>query len=164
MRKCTIVGCVSPVFAKNLCTHHQYLRTDKKKKTPHIMEKEKKEPIEFSFGYRDQTSMFLDLWHDAYVQGKGIVCPFTNEKLDHYKGTQYFWNCFSHILSKGRYTYWKFNPANIRIVHPTFHRICDQGTFEDRKNHPTWKWDEWDSLVLEKKEEYKKFKQDNLLA
>ena len=127
------------------------------------MEKEKKEPIEFSFGYRDQTFMFLTLWHDAYVPGKGIICPFTGEKLDHYKNSAYYWNCFAHVLPKGGYTYWKYNPANIRIIHPTFHRVVDQGTLDERKLYPKWKWEEWDALVLDMKEQYKKFKQDNLL-
>ena len=169
-RTCSADNCSRSVWGtdkitgKGYCQRHQFFRTDKKKKTSHIMEKKKKEPIEFSFGYKDQTSLFLDMWHDAYVPGKGVVCPFTNEKLDHYRNTQYFFNCFSHILPKGRYTYWKFNPANIRIVHPTFHRVASHGTLEERKYHPGWKFDEWDALVLEKKEEYQKFKQENLLA
>lgn len=148
---------------EGFCASHQWKRTDKKKKTTTVMEKEKKEPIEYSFGYRNQTDMFFDLWEKAYVPGKGVVCPFTNEKLDHYRNTQYFWNCFMHILPKGRYTYWKYNPANIIIAHPTFHRVCDAGSLAERKHHPTWNFEAWDSLVLEKKEEYRKFKQDNLL-
>lgn len=84
--------------------------------------------------------------------------------LRSFVGTQLFPNCFMHILPKGRYTYWKYNPANIIIAHPTFHRVCDAGSLAERKHHPTWNFEAWDSLVLEKKEEYRKFKQDNLLA
>lgn len=166
MRKCF---CGRPVFGTDkdtgigYCSSHQWKRTDKKKKTPHIMEKEKKEPIEFSFGYRDQTSMFLDLWHDAYVPGKGIICPFTGESLYRFKGTTYFFNCFSHVLSKKNYSFWKLNPYNIRIVHPSFHSLTHFGTFADRKLHPTWNFDLWDQEVERLKIEYQQFKKENLL-
>lgn len=175
MKRCKSEGCRNYVFSNLYCLNHQYKRTDSKYLDRKRMEKEQKTnpharvnvmpaPIEHSFGYKDQTSMFLDMWHDAYVPGKGVICPFTGEKLDHYFRSQFFWNCFAHVLPKGRYTYWKYNPANIRIVFPVFHRIVDAGTLEERKHHPTWDFEAWDSLVLEKKEEYRKFKQDNLLA
>lgn len=146
------------------CQSHQWKRTDKKKKTPMVMEKEDKKPIEHSFGYINQSDMFFDLWEKAQVPGKGIICPFTHHRLNCYFGSSYFFSCFAHILPKGRYTYWKYNPDNIAIVHPDFHAVVDGGSTDDRKKHPEWDFDAWDALVEKKKAEYVQFKKDNLLA
>ena len=163
------------MFSHLYCLNHQYKRNDTKYLDRKKMEKEKSLnpharvnvmplPIEKSFGYTNQMEMFLDLWHDRYVSGKGIICPFTGEKLDRFKGTSYFWSCFMHVLPKGRYTYWKLNPHNVIIAFPTFHRVADQGTLDERKEHPSWRWDEWDALVIDMKEQYRKFKIENHLA
>ena len=145
----------------------KYLKKQKeireKRFTPQKKMETEKTPIEKSFGYTNQTEMFLNLWHDRYVSGKGIICPFTGEKLDHYKNTQFYWNVFSHVLNKKNYTFWKLNPYNIRIVHPTFHRLTHFGTFADRKLHPTWNFDLWDQEVERLKIEYQQFKKENLL-
>ena len=175
MKRCSSQGCRNHVFSTGYCLSHQFNRSDEKylkhqkeakekRFTPQKRMKTTKTPIEQSFGYTNQTEMFLGLWHDRYVSGKGIICPFTNEKLDHYKNTSYYWSCFAHILNKKNYTYFKLNPANIRIIHPTLHRIIDQGSTDDRKRHPGWKWEEWDALVISMKEEYRKFKLENNLA
>ena len=175
MKSCSVVGCIWPVFGtdKNTgfsyCKMHQWRRTDLKRLRPYKKKEEdsseKWNPVT-SFGYTSQTDMFLQLWHDADKENhyKGIYCPFTGKKLDHYKNTKYFWQCFAHILPKGRYTYFRLNPANIRIVEPSFHQVVDQGSLDDRKRHPEWKFDEWDELVLRMKSEYIEFKRDNLLA
>ncbi len=136
------------------------MRTDKKKKK---MIFKKSIPPEFSFGYEWELGMFLDLWHKEYYKNKKVVCPYTGEDVTHLRSKDSFYSCFSHILPKGRYPYFKFNPANIRIVYPLFHRIVDQGTMKDRTNHPDWKFDQWDADVLLMKEEYRKFKEKNLL-
>ena len=175
MKVCRASGCFRPVFSHGFCQSHQRQRTDEKylrkqkeskekRFTPQKKMEAEKIPIEKSFGYTNQMEMFLDLWHDRYVSGKGIICPFTGEKLDRFKGTPYLWNVFSHILNKKNYTYFRLNPVNIMIVHPTFHRIVDQGSTDDRKRHPGWKFDAWDALVIDMKEQYRKFKIENHLA
>ena len=168
-------GCGYPVFSNGYSKGCQRKRTDekyiKKQKdsrekrfTPQKKMEATKTPIEQSFGYTNQTEMFLDLWHDRYVSGKGIICEFTGEKLDHYKNTQFYWNCFAHVLNKKNYTYFKLNPKNIRVVLPEFHRIIDQGTALEKANHPNWKFDKWNNEVEEMKITYQEFKKSNLLA
>jgi len=114
-----------------------------------------------SWGYSSQVDMFDDLWAKATRYGKITpTCPYTNEKLDH-MGLLWY-NMFAHILSKQKYPMWRLNPNNIRIVHPEFHRIVDQGRLQERSLHPEWKWTEWDSLVEDKKKEYESFIKENL--
>ena len=169
MRTCSVERCIWPVFGtdKNTglgyCTIHQWHRTDLKRKRPYKKEESDRWDPVTSFGYMNQYDMFLQLWHDADGPN-GVICPFTKERLNFYKHRGNYWfSCFSHIIPKGKYPLFKLNPDNIRIVYPEFHRIVDQGRFEDRKGHPEWKFDEWDRLVLEMKEKYRQFKKDNLL-
>ena len=70
---------------------------------------------------------------------------------------------FAHILNKKNHTYWRLNPANIRIISPIAHGIIDNGTLKDREQYPTWNWDLWDQLVEEKKKEYTLFVKENNL-
>lgn len=120
-----------------------------------------KSTLKKTWGYSSQVDMFDDLWAKATKYGKVVpVCPFTNEKLDSVGLLWY--NMFAHILRKSAYPLWRLNPNNIRIVYPEFHRIVDQGRLQERALHPEWKWDEWDSLVEEKKQEYEIFIKENL--
>ena len=166
MKICQAENCNYPVFGGGYCKYHQSKRTDGKK--PHSLQYQipkKKDPSEllFSFGYDNQVQMFGDLWHDEKKKNGWVTCPFTGEPLEGYKNTNLYWSCFAHILGKGKYPYFKLNPANIRIVHPNFHKICDQGTQADRAKHPNWRWDLWDAEVEKMKEEYQNFKKVNLL-
>lgn len=169
MRTCSADNCNRPVFGtdkntnKGYCSSHQWMRTDKKK-TPKIMEKQEKTPIEYSFGFTNQQDMFFALWEKAREAGRGdVVCPFTGQTLLRYYRTPLWWQCFAHVLPKGRYPYFKLNPDNMRLVIPPFHKLIDQGTYDQRKLYPGWKWTEWDNLVFEMKEKYAQFKKDNLL-
>lgn len=174
MRTCGYKDCPYPVFGtdKNTnigyCSRHQWCRTDKKPKKPNFRKPQKtmkeSKPIEESFGFDDQFSLFMDAWRRAKDNKGDVICPFTGENLLFYRYRNSFFSCFAHVLPKGRFPYFKLNPENIRVVMPEFHRIVDQGRLKDRQYHPGWKWDEWDALVLEMKEKYAEFKKQNLLA
>ena len=115
------------------------------------------------FGYKSEAEMFFDLWNKAKEKGD-IICPFTKRRLNHLQNTRFIYNCFAHILPKGRFPYWKLNPDNIRIVFPEFHRIVDRGTTKDRSMYPEWNFEAWDKLYEEKKKEYEQFKINNQLS
>ena len=169
MRYCTHRGCVNRVFGtdKNTglgyCEWHRWDRTDRKpkKSTPRFSERKKFH--ELNFGFDNQTDMFMSLWDNTQDKNGAVTCPYTGERLNRFYNTETWYNCFAHILPKGKYTYWKLNPINIEIVNPEFHKIIDQGTLRARAGHPEWKWEEWDKKVILMKEEYVKFKKENLL-
>jgi hypothetical protein len=155
-------GCYYPVWGKGYCKSHQYLRTDKKpKKTP--VEVKGTRRNDSPFGFEDQSSLFDYLWQEAKDARGRVFCDFTGENLNRFYNTPLYYNCFAHLLPKGRYTYFKLNPANIQIVFPEFHRIVDQGTREERKEYPGWRFYLWDIRVENMKEEYLKYKKLNLL-
>jgi len=168
MRICKYKDCNFPVFGtdkntgKGYCQSHQWCRTDRKSKKPSSSNKNSK-PIECSFGYEDQFTLFMSLWQSAKDKNGDIICPFTNMRLNHLRYRNIFWNCFMHILPKKNYPYFKLNPNNVRVVYPEFHRIHDQGSSKDREKHPKWKWEEVDSLKEELKQEYQEFKKQNFL-
>ena len=164
MKRCAAFGCVNPSQSHGYCFRHGYLRTDERR--PKRVIKKPSEPKAVStptFGFEDQTSMFLWLWDQAKDAEGYVFCPYTGKRLNGFWGSDVWFQCFAHILNKKNYTYFKLNPENVRVVHPIFHRIIDQGTLDDRKGHPVWKWDEWDALVIAMKEEYQNFKIKNLL-
>jgi hypothetical protein len=169
MRTCEVDNCVQPVFGtdKNTgigyCQNHQWKRTDKKPKK--IAMHAKGERIrDFSFGFDNQTDLFNWLWEDAQNEKGEVFCKYTGEKLNRFYNTEMWFSCFSHVLPKGKYTYWKLNPKNIDVVFPEFHRIEDQGTSIDRANHPTWRFDLRNARVEEMRIQYALFKKQNLLA
>jgi hypothetical protein len=107
--------------------------------------------------------MFGWLWEDSKDEHGQVICKYTGKRLNMYLAGMLYWNCFAHVLSKKQYPWFKLNPANVEIVEPEFHRIIDQGTLKERTEHPEWRWDLWDTKVIQMKEEYRKFKQENLL-
>lgn len=159
-------GCGYPVFSNGYSKGCQYKRTDEKylRKKKEQRDKKYAFPKQIkrtgrTFEYDSQIAMFNDIWEE-----RPHVCQFTGENLDKYYGTSFWFSCFAHIINKKQYPLFKLNPMNICMVSPDFHRIVDQGTFDERKRHPEWKWDIWDSLVEKMKTEYVQFKKDNLLA
>jgi hypothetical protein len=162
-KTCQVENCVSPVFSHGFCQRHGYLRTDKKpKKIPTYTKKGRLQT--FDFGFDDQTTMFGTLWENHKDEKGRVLCTFTGQQLNGFLLSDLYWNCFAHILSKKQYPWFKLNPANICIVAPEFHRIVDAGTQKERAEHPTWRFDLWDARVIAMKEEYQKFKKQNLLA
>lgn len=172
MRTCEADNCYFPVFGtdkntgKGYCQRHQWMRTDKKpKKSIKIKVTTAKDFKRVpDFGFESQQDLFAWLWEDAKDQMGIVTCPYTKERLNRFYGTDMWFSCFAHILPKRRYTYWKLNPLNVKVVFPAFHAIVDQGTSLDRINHPSWKFDEWDRRKEELKIEYELFKKQNLLA
>lgn len=169
MRTCQYKNCTYPVFGtdKNTnigyCQSHQYLRTDKKPKKPAVRSS-KKPIVDLSFGFQSQIDLFTWLWNEAKNKKGEVICKYTGEKLNKYFGTELWLSCFAHILSKGRFTYFRHNPKNVAIVLPDFHHVVDQGTSLDRINHPEWDFQAWDQRKEELKIEYELFKKQNLLA
>jgi hypothetical protein len=163
MKTCSHPTCTYPVFSHLYCQKHQYMRTDKKVKKD-FMKIKVTQVKDFPFGFSDQISMFGTLWELKKDRSGNVICPYTKERLNRFYNTEFWFNCFAHILCKKNYIHFKLNPANIEVVNPEFHRIIDQGTTKDREAHPDWKWDLWDSKVLQMKDEYVKFKKDNLLT
>lgn len=154
------------------CARHQYLRTDAKKpkKPQYHAIKCKGESLttrmmkQMDFGFEDQISMFQWCWENAQNEKGEVFCKYTGEKLNMFFNTDMFWSCFAHVLSKGKYPWFKLNPENIAVVNPGFHTLVDQGTSLQRTNHPTWRFDLWYNEVEKMKAEYASFKKKNLLA
>jgi len=164
MRICTVWNCGQPVFGTDketglgYCQRHQWKRTDRKAKPLQKPEKQ------YSFGYQNEITMFQSLWVDARNESGLIICKYTGERLERFRNSKLWFQCFAHVLPKGRYAYFKLNPQNVKVVFPEFHRIVDQGTFADRAKHPDWRFDLWDQEAERMKTEYEKFKKENLLA
>jgi len=165
MKTCTVENCVQPVWGKGFCKRHQSLRQDKKaKKIP--VRTQRTHVREFSFGFDDQLSLFEYLWEGARNKQGRVICQYTGEDITELEfGTVEAWVCcFAHILNKKNWTYFRLNPDNVRVVFPIFHTIIDQGTYDQRKQHPEWKFGEWDAEVIRLKEAYQQYKKENLLA
>lgn len=162
-KPCKADNCYSRRWGGGFCQRHQWMRDDKKKKSiAKITATPRANKI--GFGFEDQLSMFQALWENAMDKNGVVTCPYTGECLNRFYNTEMWYSCFAHVLPKGRYTYFKLNPANIRIVHPDFHTIVDQGSSDDRTKHPDWDFDKWDGEKEAMKVEYQKFKNENQLS
>lgn len=176
MRVCSVSSCSYPVFGTDKLTRrgfysrHQFLRTDKKKKefTPGkpIAKRTTRKPMhKIDWGFTTQIDLFMNLWEKARDEKGNVICQYTGEKLNRFEDDMtMFLTCFAHVLNKKNWPIFKLNPENIRIVFPEFHRCVDQGTMADKFKHPTWKFDLWDTEVIEMKLKYFQFKHDNMLA
>lgn len=162
MKTCQADNCVNPVFGGGFCRWHQHKRVRKPKKMP--VQSTRTHVKEADFGFEDQVTLFNWLWDNAKDEKGVVTCPYTQEKLNRFYNTELWYSCFAHVLPKGRYTYWKLNPKNLRVVLPDFHFCVDQQIRESRKDHPTWSFALWDKETEELKIEYLLFKKSNLLA
>jgi hypothetical protein len=171
MKTCSQPECIWPVFSHNFCKRHQYLRTDLKKpesKSFGIAKRSPRKPLRprLDFGFESQPDLFAFMWEKAKNEKREIICKYTGEHLEEivlHRGTTKWLSCFAHVLNKKNYPYFRLFPCNIRVVFPEFHTIVDQGSSDDRKKHPSWRFDLWDTEVIEMKEQYKLFKKQNLL-
>ena len=163
MKTCKAENCFNPVFGSGFCNFHQWKRTDKKPKKITVRAQGTRTK-DFNFGFESEIDLFNWLWQEAKNEKGQVICPFTGENLNRFYNTLKYFNCFSHVLPKGKYTYFKLNPKNIAVVFPDFHVIVDQGTTIDRANHPMWKFEAWDRKKEELKIQYQEFKKMNLLA
>jgi hypothetical protein len=164
MKQCKKEGCYQNVFSNGFCCNHQYLRTDKKVNKKISYKSQKKSIQDFSFGFENQIDLFNWCWEKAKNEKGRVICQFTGIDITDLKETNMWYSCFAHVLPKGRYTYWKLNPENIRVVAPLFHQFVDQSTALQREKHPEWKYKEWISLVFEMKLKYQDFKKQNQLS
>lgn len=178
MKICLFDGCNRFVFSSGYCMVHQHLRTDDKwlnkarNKTvdprspikPHKRTTSDKSELKtakqaslYSFGFKTQREMFEYIWNT-----RPHICLFTGSNLDLVPKDRWHW-CFLHILRKGSYTFWKYNPDNIVLGLPEFHLAVDNFTEEERTKHPTWNFDLFFSMQQQKKQEYILFLKSNML-
>lgn len=171
MKICLFDGCTNPVYSHLFCKYHQNKRTDKKAmetKNKVVQPrsaikpskctaldkpglKTNKKELLFSFGFTNLTDLYKHVWDTRRHE-----CIFTGEDLD--KVSQHlFLNMFMHILRKSGYSFWKFNPENIVLGFPEFHRAADDFTEEERIKHPSWNFDLFFKMQEEQKQKYKNF-------
>lgn len=177
MKICLFDGCTNPVYSHLFCKYHQSKRTDNKAMEARNKTVQPRSPIKpykrttsdkselkttknslcFSWGFRSQAEMFKHIW-----ETREHKCLFTGSNLDLVPKCQFHW-MFLHVLRKGAYRYFKHNPDNIALGHPNFHLAADNFTEEERTKHPTWNFDLFFQMQDQKKTEYKKFLEDNML-
>lgn len=177
MKTCLFDGCSNPVYSHSYCKYHQYARTDGKametrNKTIEPRSamrryklstsgeqglKTTKNSLRFSWGFRSQSEMFKWIWGN-----RKHVCVFTGANLDLVPKYQFHW-MFLHILRKGKYPMFKYNPDNVVLGHPNFHTAADNFTEEERLKHPTWNFDLFFSMQEQQKELYNLFLKENML-
>lgn len=116
-----------------------------------------KKTLVFSFGFTTQKELFDFVWST-----RKHICVFTGEDLNRVPSGMRHWCCM-HILRKGSYTYWKYNPHNIVLGYPDFHVAADNFTEEERTKHPTWNFDLFFEMQEKLKQQYKQFLLDNML-
>lgn len=170
MRTCLADGCTRNSFSHGYCQIHQYKRTDSKAIEPRSAIrpckrttsdkselKTTKNELLFSFGFNNLTDLYKDVWNTRKHE-----CIFTGENLD--KVPQHlFLNMFMHILRKSGYSFWKFNPENIVLGFPEFHKVADDFTEEERIKHPEWRFDLFFQMQEEQKQKYRDFLMANML-
>lgn len=162
MKTCSYRNCPWPVFSHEYCKQHQWCRTDSKYKRSQEASKERshisrykiprvsKKLLEERKGY-SQVDLFNEIWNEM---PSPRICPITRLNLDAYKGTDYWYSCFAHVLPKGKYPEGKLSKENILVIHPKAHRLIDQGTQKERNKYPMWEWDVFYNKREELKEKY----------
>jgi hypothetical protein len=159
---CQIDGCNNNQWGGGVCLFHQYKRklatkTKREGKYTRIKRKSLKKALNddiISFGFKDQVEMFNHIW-----ETQPHICWLTKRPLPK-KDIR----MFAHVLRKGTYTYFKLNPDNIRLLLPTIHDLVDNFKEEYRHQLPHIDFNNWFKLQEEMREEYKEFKERNLLA
>jgi hypothetical protein len=169
----TCKQCDFPVFSHGYCKHHQFLRKDekylnslsKKKKVYNIPSKNKDKKERVDFGFKTQVQMFDHLYDSQIKENGHLTCWLSGEPiLNIEKGSSLYYSMFAHVLRKGKYTYWKLNPENIRIIQPLLHGIVDNWVDEYTTTYPNIDFNKWFSLQDEMQERYREFKTKMLLA
>ena len=155
---CQVIGCNNPVFNSKAgyCKFHMYkakLSTKKKREGKYTKKKEKAIKNAY-FGFKTQMEMFEYIWNT-----QPHVCWLTGRPLEAFDVKM----C-AHVLRKGTYTYFKLNPENIRLLHPTIHFLVDDFREELRDKLPHINFDKWFKLQEDMKIKYEEFKSKNLLS
>jgi len=181
MKKCNFEPCSFDSFSNGYCQRHQYLRTDDKwlnkaqnktvqprspirrYKLPTLNEQGLKTPqttkteLLFSFGFKNQKEMFDFIW-----SSREHICQISGSNLDLVPKSRRHW-CMAHIIPKSLYPYFKLKEDNILLLHPDVHGMVDNFTEDLREKHKEVNFILWFALQEQKKIEYKKFLEDNLL-
>ena len=189
-RECKGCGETRPLFARGLCTYcynkERVLKSYREARIPpsepvsppsglRVPPKPKKpsQPLKSRsarttvtdtflqeyFGFKSQVDLFDHLW-----ETRAHKCPYSGLSLAPFKDDPDMRrSCCAHILPKGKYPLFKLNEENVMLVHPIFHSIVDGGTLRDREQYPEWRWDKWDTHVIQMKVEYRSFQSTNLL-
>ena len=170
MKICLFDGCNRNSFSHGYCQVHQYKRTDSKaiearnkpveprstirphKRTTSDKSELKttKSELMQSWGFKNQKEMFDFVW-----QTREHVCQFTGLNLDTVPESRWHW-MFLHILPKGLYPYFKFNPDNIVLGNPDFHVRVDN-YIDDYRSWSDWNYDLFFQMQEEQKQKYRDF-------
>jgi len=112
------------------------------------------------FGFKSQRDLFNWMWEGGCEQR----CPFTGEDLKKYYNQRSMRHILcAHVLPKSTHKLWKLNRYNVKLVHPVFHRLVDQGTDAEREKYPDWDFESWFSLQEQYKKEYETWRKEQLL-
>lgn len=76
--------------------------------------------------YKSQIELFTDIW----INTKDKKCFVTGRALSGYLYTEFWLNCFAHVLSKNKYPEWRLKYENIVLLHPDVHFLYDNGTLD----------------------------------
>jgi len=76
--------------------------------------------------YKSQIELFSDIW----IENKDRRCFVTGKVLSFLLYTDFWLNCFAHVLSKNKYPEWRLRKENIILLHPEVHSLYDNGTLE----------------------------------
>jgi hypothetical protein len=112
-----------------------------------------------------QPALFRMLWEQEMAKGDRIYGFFTGEDITDFRDSDRWMSCCMHILPKGKYPFFKFMLRNLRLDHPDFHSLVDQGTKDGQRKSrfPQRAFDDFVSLSNSLKEEYDEYRRDNLL-
>jgi hypothetical protein len=72
----------------------------------------------------------------------------SGRKLPFEVGSDLWFSCFAHVLSKKQWPYFRLYIGNVSTLHPDEHMIYDKGTIDDQKKYTRdWPLTKWDELV-----------------
>lgn len=148
-QQCTFNGgCnfIGYLYSGRLCGYHykkaMYQRMNDRKKKRESNDKDKLNGryarlYESWLAIGDEKALFLLIWkqfpHKSYLSG---------EDLEKYFGTDFFWDCFIHVLPKrlNAFPQFRLNPDNIILGTPQEHQSIDQGTADGREKMIDCDW------------------------
>jgi hypothetical protein len=172
-KKCGVCGFDMVIFARGLCqqcyrkavsqkTMLQLNRMAKKKIRPRKLPTKRMNTIQaMTGGIVSQPTLFKKLWDDNQKEDGRWYCYFTGEDITMYHPPHPQWmSCCMHILSKGKFSYWKFHLENMRLGHPEFHTLVDFGTVNQRRKSrfPPYSFEMFYSLQEQLKLDYQSFR------
>lgn len=113
-----------------------------------------------NWGFNSEKEMFLQI-----VETRELKSWLSGEKLPSIHSS-FFINVFAHVLEKaqGKYPKFKLNPDNVILITPKEHDLIHNGSKEQKESYAKLKgfsWDKFDELVINLKEQYKKFEKNN---